>query len=80
MVPSSMKGTAFFVEGRVNEDSIWSVLHRECHRLFPDEMFADLFDVRGRRSVPPSGLPVAQAGTQPSVCCRWWLRPRLALA
>ena len=48
-----MKGTASFVEGRVRNDSIWSVLHRECHRLFPDEMFADLFDSRGRRSVPP---------------------------
>jgi Transposase DDE domain/Transposase domain (DUF772) len=48
-----MKGTASFVEGRVADDSIWSVLHRECHVLFPDEMFADLFDTRGRRSVPP---------------------------
>lgn len=48
-----MKGTASFVERRVPEDSIWSVLHRECHRLFPDELFADLFDTRGRRSVPP---------------------------
>ncbi len=48
-----MKGTASFVERRVGSDSIWSVLHRECHRLFPDEMFADLFDSRGRRSVPP---------------------------
>jgi IS5 family transposase len=48
-----MKGTAGFVERRVRGDSIWSVLHRECHLLFPDEMFADLFDPRGRRSVPP---------------------------
>jgi hypothetical protein len=48
-----MKGTAGFVEGRVADDSIWSVLHRECHVLFPDELFADLFDTRGRRSVPP---------------------------
>lgn len=48
-----LKGTAGFVEGRVGEDSIFSVLHRECHLLFPDEMFADLFDTRGRRSVPP---------------------------
>jgi IS5 family transposase len=48
-----IKGTASFVERRVPENSIWSVLHRECHRLFPDEMFADLFDTRGRRSVPP---------------------------
>src|SRR5207245_6164806 len=48
-----MKGTASFVERRVKDDSIWAVLHRECHRLFPDEMFADLFAGRGRRSVPP---------------------------
>lgn len=48
-----MKGTASFVERRVPENSIWSVLHRECHVLFPDEMFTDLFDTRGRRSVPP---------------------------
>ena len=34
-------------------DSIYGVLHRECFRLFPDEMFADLFDDVGRRSVPP---------------------------
>src|ERR1039458_1383460 len=27
-------------------------------RLFPDEMFADLFDERGRRSVPPSVVAV----------------------
>lgn len=48
-----MKGTAAFCDGRVGEDSIWSVLHRESHRLFPDEMFADLFASSGRRSVPP---------------------------
>ena len=29
------------------------MLHRECHRLFPDELFADLFADTGRRSVPP---------------------------
>jgi IS5 family transposase len=48
-----MKGTAAFVEGRVGDDSIWVVLHRECHVLFPDELFADLFRTTGRRSVPP---------------------------
>jgi IS5 family transposase len=48
-----MKGTAAFVEGRVAPDSLWAVLHRECHQLFPDEKFADLFSDRGRRSVPP---------------------------
>jgi hypothetical protein len=34
--------------------SIYAVLYRERDRLFPDEMFADLFSDRGRRSVPPS--------------------------
>src|SRR6185437_9559895 len=33
--------------------SIYGLLHRECHRLFPDQMFADLFTDVGRRSVPP---------------------------
>ncbi len=45
--------TAGFCEGRVAPGSIYGLLHRECHRLFPDEMFADLFTVVGRRSVPP---------------------------
>lgn len=48
-----VRGTAGFVGGRVADDSIWAVLHRECHRLFPDELFADLFTATGRRSVPP---------------------------
>ena len=48
-----VKGTASFVEGRVRDDSIWAVLHRECDALFPDELFADLFTSTGRRSVPP---------------------------
>lgn len=47
-----LKGTGF-VGDRVAEDSIWSVLYRECHRLFPDDLFADLFASTGRRSVPP---------------------------
>ena len=45
--------TAAYCEGRVAPDSIYGILHRECFRLFPDEMFADLFDDVGRRSVPP---------------------------
>jgi IS5 family transposase len=47
------RSTATYVEGRVAEDSIYALLHRECHRLFPDELFADLFTHVGRRSVPP---------------------------
>lgn len=46
-------GSGGLVGGRVAPGSIWSVLHREGHRLFPDELFADLFSDRGRRSVPP---------------------------
>lgn len=47
------RSTASYVEGRVARDSIYALLHRECHRLFPDEAFADLFTDVGRRSVPP---------------------------
>lgn len=45
--------TVTFCEGRVAQDSIYAVLHRECFNLFGDEMFADLFTDVGRRSVPP---------------------------
>ena len=45
--------TTSFCEGRVAPDSIYGLLHRECWRLFPDELFADLFCDVGRRSVPP---------------------------
>src|SRR5271169_3373219 len=47
------RSTAAYCEGRVAPDSIYGILHRECFRLFSDEMFADLFDDAGRRSVPP---------------------------
>src|SRR5271169_7039297 len=58
-----MKGTSSFVAGRVKENSIFAVLHRECHVLFADELFADLFASSGRRSVPPrvvAGVMVLQ--------------------
>ncbi len=43
-----------FCERTLPQNSVFAVLHRERDRLFPDEMFADLFSARGRRSVPPS--------------------------
>lgn len=43
-----------FCDDALAENSVYAVLHRERDRLFPDEMFADLFSDRGRRSVPPS--------------------------
>src|SRR2546428_12217089 len=42
-----------FCERLVGEKSVYSLLHRERDQLFPDEMFADLFADRGRRSIPP---------------------------
>jgi Transposase DDE domain/Transposase domain (DUF772) len=45
--------TVAFCGQRVAPDSIYGILHRECFTLFPDEMFADVFDEVGRRSVPP---------------------------
>lgn len=50
-----LKGSGFVGE-RVGEDSIFAVLHRDGHRLFPDDMFADLYKSTGRRSVPPQIL------------------------
>ncbi len=50
---------ARFCDEALPEHSIYSFLHRERDRLFPDESFADLFDERkGRRSVPPSVVAV----------------------
>lgn len=43
-----------FCDETLAENSVYAVLHRERDRLFPDELFADLFSGRGRRSVPPS--------------------------
>ena len=43
-----------FCDRTLPERSIYVLLHRERERLFPDELFADLFSDRGRRSVPPS--------------------------
>ncbi len=47
-------GVNRFCERALPAGSVFAVLHRERDRLFPDEMFADLFSSRGRRSVPPS--------------------------
>ena len=44
-----LRTTAAYCDERVAPESIYGILHRECHRLFPDEMFADLFTDVGRR-------------------------------
>jgi len=48
-----LRSTVQLCQGRLGEDSIYAVLHRECFNLFPDSLFADLFTDVGRRSVPP---------------------------
>ena len=44
---------ARFCEESLPGNSIYGFLQREWDRLFPDELFADLFTDTGRRSVPP---------------------------
>jgi len=43
---------------RLEGGSIYGLLHREGHRLFPDEEFADLFTGVGRNSVSPQVVAV----------------------
>lgn len=47
------RDTSEFVAARLDPDSIYVLLHRECLALFPDALFGDLFAEVGRRSVPP---------------------------
>jgi hypothetical protein len=75
--------TAAYCDRRVAPDSIYGILHRECFALFPDEMFADLFDEVGRRPVPPmivavvmvlqriEGLPDREAADRFAFDARW---------
>ena len=48
-----------FCAARIAEGSIYGLLHRDGHRLFPDAEFADLFQKVGRDSVPPQIVAVA---------------------
>src|SRR5580693_4381656 len=47
------RSTTAFCEEKLSPTSIYRLLYRECHNLFPDDAFADLFQDIGRRSVPP---------------------------
>jgi hypothetical protein len=49
---------ARWCEAALPEGSVYRFLARERTRLFPPELFADLFQTTGRRSVPPSILAV----------------------
>ena len=52
---------ARWCEAALPEGSVYRFLARERARLFPPELFADLFQPTGRRSVPPSILAVVMA-------------------
>ena len=47
------QSTTTYCDISLSPTSIYKLLHSECHRLFPDEAFADLFQHIGRRSIPP---------------------------
>jgi hypothetical protein len=47
-----------FCDESLPASSIYGFLFRERDRLFPDELFTDLFAAIGRRSVPPSVVAV----------------------
>jgi hypothetical protein len=49
---------ARWCEAALPEGSVYRFLARERGRLFPPELFADLFESTGRRSVPPTILAV----------------------
>jgi hypothetical protein len=48
-----LRSSTDFCRERVSQTSIYALLYRESHALFPDESFADLFSGSGRWSVPP---------------------------
>jgi Transposase DDE domain/Transposase domain (DUF772) len=50
---SLFRSSAELVKDKLDERSIFALLAREGDRIFPDEMFADLFKDIGRRSVSP---------------------------
>jgi hypothetical protein len=56
--PDAPTAGARWCEAALPEGSVYRFLARERSRLFPPELFVDLFEPTGRRSVPPSILAV----------------------
>lgn len=50
---SLLRSSADYCRDLLSEKSIYALLERESHRIFPDDDFADLFQNLGRRSIPP---------------------------
>lgn len=57
----AFRSSAAFCKERVSPKSIYGLLHRDGHRLFADESFADLFADVGRASAPPRIVAVVMA-------------------
>ncbi|MCP4445714.1 MAG: transposase, partial [Myxococcales bacterium] len=58
---SLLSSSSDFCRDLLPENSVYSLLERESHRIFPDEAFADLFHKRGRSCVPPRIVAVVMA-------------------
>jgi hypothetical protein len=54
----AFRSSTKFCDDKLSPTSIYRLLHRESHRLFPDEAFADLFTDVGRWSIPPQIVAV----------------------
>ena len=54
----AFRSTRAFCEQRLSPTSVYRLLHDRAHELFPDKMFADLFQKRGRDSEPPRVVAV----------------------
>jgi Transposase domain (DUF772) len=75
---------ARWCEAALPEGSVYRFLARERARLFPPELFADLFEPTGRCSVPPQvlavvmvlqrleGLSDREAADRFAFDVRWW--------
>lgn len=61
------RSTRAACEARLSESSIFVLLARQCHRLFPDEAFADLFAEVGRKRVLDSTALYDAVATQDTV-------------
>jgi hypothetical protein len=53
-----LRSSTEYCGSRLSPTSIYGLLYRESHRLFPDKAFADLFSDIGRWSVPPQIVAV----------------------
>lgn len=56
--PELLNRSREFCDDVLAENSIYKLLFRVGHHLFPDDVFSDLYSGRGRQSVPPQVLAV----------------------